>query len=129
MNHSTHTPLLASLLFLSSMLFVSTAHAATDINKCVAASGQVTLTDEVCPGDSQTVKVSNGLSDSALAAAPQRSGAAQYKMAHAPARLAARDNLPARGLALDVMTLKTARANMHLFDATPQRSQRLASLQ
>ncbi|UUZ48873.1 DUF4124 domain-containing protein [Massilia sp. B-10] len=38
---------------------------ASDINKCVAPSGTVTLTDEACPGGAETVKVYAGVPDPA----------------------------------------------------------------
>ena len=125
----------ATALFLASMLIASAAFAGTDINKCVSASGQVTLTDEVCPGDTQSVKVSNGVSDSddgEVAVAPRIvNGVEHYKMAHLPARAGAplRATPPARGLALDVATLKNARAHLQLVDAAAQHAPRLAGLQ
>ena len=128
-------------LFLAAMVFASSAFA-TDINKCVTASGSVTLTDEVCPGGTQTVKVISAPSDAsdetavagaAVSAAPTRPGIERFPMQRMPTRYATviRSPQPQRGLSLDIATLKTARANLASFDTASQamRSQRLAGLQ
>lgn len=130
----------ATTLFLAGMVFASAAFAGgTDINKCVAPSGQVTLTDEVCPSGAQVVKVISVASDADEAPAPaqpaaSRTGATEhYTLSRMPSRYAApqRFTPPSRGLSLDVVTLKVARANMHLVESAAQmaRSQRLAGLQ
>jgi hypothetical protein len=131
-------PATTRALFLASMVFASAAaFAGNDINKCVQPSGQLTLTDEVCPSGAQTIKVINGQSDSDEGAAAEpgarSSGIEHYTLPRMPARHAAapRATPPARGLSLDVATLKAARANMQSFDTASQslRSQRLAGLQ
>lgn len=103
---------------------------ASDINKCVAPSGTVTLTDEACPGGAETVKVYAGVPDPAptqAAVMPER-----FRVGRLPPRFMtlARGAKPARGLALDKATLRTARLNLHLLDnaADVLRSQRIASL-
>ena len=119
------------IIFLAGMLVACAAFAGNDVNKCITASGHVTLTDEACPADAATVKVINGApDDDAPAATVVRTGAEHYAAARMPTRYAAlaRATEPARGLALDVATLKAARANMHLFDAA-RRAPRLAGLQ
>ena len=127
----------SSAFFLASMVFASSAFA-TDINKCVTASGGVTLTDEVCPSGAQTVKVISAPVDSvaeetASAAPAGRPGIERHTMARMPTHFATlvRSAQPARGLSLDIATLKAARANMRIVDSAAQamRSQRLASLQ
>ena len=130
------SPATARVLLLAGMLFASAAFAGTGINKCVTPSGHVTLTDEVCPGDSETVKVINGTpyaDDSAASATSARpsAGADRYMLPRLPTRFAKpmRNTPPSRGLSLDVATLKLARANMNMFNAAPQRSQRIAALQ
>ena len=127
----------AATFFLASMVFASAAFAGTDINKCVTSSGQVTLTDEVCPKGAQVVKVISVPSDTEQASAPQaieRAPALEHVSAPRMAsRYAAlpRFTPPSRGLSLDVVTLKMARANMHLVESATQmaKSQRLAGLQ
>jgi hypothetical protein len=127
----------ATTLFLASMVFASAAFAGTDINKCVTSSGQVTLTDEVCPKGAQVVKVISVPSDTEQAPAPQATERAPaLEQAFVPrmaSRYAAppRFTPPSRGLSLDVVTLKMARANMHLVESATQmaKSQRLAGLQ
>lgn len=125
-----NSPALTRTLFLAGMVLASTAFAGADINKCVTPSGQVTLTDAVCPDGTETIKVISGPDSGA--AAPASSGE-RYTVARIPARHAAlmRSTQPARGLALDVATLKMARAQLQVFDTASQalRSQRLASLQ
>lgn len=133
MNHPSST----RTLFLAGMLFASGAFAGTDINKCVSASGNVTLTDEACPSGARTVKVFSTAAESdaeqAAADAPARPSIERYTIARMPARYTGtmRSTAPARGLPLDVSTLKAARLNMHLFDNAAQalKSQRVAGLQ
>lgn len=129
-------------IFLAGMVFASTA-VATDINKCVTAAGSVTLTDEVCPGGTQTVKVISAPTDtageeavpsvSAASVTPARPGIERYPSQRMPTRYATvvRSQQPQRGLSLDIATLKAARANLASFDIATQamRSQRLAGLQ
>lgn len=116
-------------LFLAGMVAASAAFAGADVNKCVAPTGHVTLTDEVCPDGTDTVKLVNGMAEgSGITAAPT----VERYSARLPARpLALARTTPSRGLALDVATLKAARANLHVFDSASQalRSQRLAGLQ
>lgn len=125
------------------MVFASAAFAGNDINKCVTASGQVTLTDEVCPSGAQVVKVISAPSDTDTTPAPTLAHTRQttvraasiehISLARMPSRYAApqRFTPPSRGLSLDVATLKVARANMHLVESAAQiaRSQRFAGLQ
>lgn len=117
-------------LFLATMLIAGAAFAGNDVNRCVAPSGLVTLTDEACPADTETVKVSNGTDDSAGASAPARQGIEHYTLPRMPARHAAplRTSAPSRGLALDVLTLKMAHDNLQLFSPSRARAPRLASL-
>ena len=121
-----NTPATRRFLFLAGMVFASAAFAGNDINKCITPDGHVTLTDEVCPSDAQTVKVINGAPDSDVAVA--RNGIEHYTVARIPARYSKlmRSAQPAGGLSLDVATLKAARANLQLL---APRSQRIASLQ
>jgi len=127
----------ATTFFLAGMVFASAAFAGTDINKCVTSSGQVTLTDEVCPEGAQVVKLISVPSDTEQAPAPQAAERAtaveHYTVSRIPSRYAApqRFTPPSRGLSLDVATLKMARANMHLVESAAQmaKSQRLAGLQ
>ena len=68
------SPATTRAIFLAGMAFASGAFASSDINKCVTASGHVTLTDDACPEGTQTVKVISGPADdgeeSSAAAAP-----------------------------------------------------------
>ncbi len=123
-------------LFLAGTLFAAaSAFAGADINKCVSASGTVTLTDEACPSGAQTVKLVTGATDSdaddsANTATAQRPSVERYAAARTPVRYAprTRSEQPAAGLSLDTATLKAARMNMHLFNSA-NRSQRVAGLQ
>lgn len=124
-----NTQAITRTLFLAGMVAASAAFAGADVNKCIAPGGHVTLTDEVCPDGTETIKLVTGMAeDSGAAPAPT---AAHYG-ARLPARPAAlaRTTAPSRGLALDVATLKAARANLHVIDMASQalRSQRLAGL-
>lgn len=124
-------------VFLASMVFATAAFAGTDVNKCIAPGGQVTITDEVCPDGADTVKLVAGMSDDSDAAPAQTQTQAQspsierYSTRFAPRQPKLARTAPARGLALDVATLKAARANLQVFDSASQalRSQRLAALQ
>ena len=129
-------------IFLAGMVFASGAFAASgDVKKCVTESGHVTLTDEACPSGSQTVKIISGAGGAsgeqqadvasaspATAPAPER-----YTTARMPVRYATlmKSANPARGLSLDVSTLRAARASMQMVDNATQslRAQRLAGLQ
>ena len=123
-------------IFLAGMVFASSAFAAgNDIQKCVTESGHVTLTDEVCPSGSRTVKIISAAETSQVVASASATVATErYAMA---ARIPARylppmkSTAPARGLSLDIATLRTARANMQMVDNATQslRQQRVAGLQ
>ena len=121
---SRHAILFASMLCACSAF-------ASDINKCTAPDGSVTLTDSVCPGDAQATKVVVGSADGAPQAAqgivPQR-----FTVGRLPPRyvVLAKSVKPQRGLALDVATLRAAKLNMLLLDNATQvsRSQRMAAL-
>lgn len=134
MNHQS----LTRAIFLAGMVFASGAYAGTEINKCVSPSGSVTLTDAACPGDARTIKVisvaaDSNSEDSEASAEAARPTIERYTISRMPSRYVAprRANPPARGLSLDVSTLKAARLNMHLFDNAMQamKSQRVAGLQ
>ena len=129
-------------LFLAGMIFASSAFAGADINKCVSASGSVTLTDEACPSNAETIKIVSKSDDSATddsaqsgapAMTPARVSVERYTVARLPARNVVRTRAaePARGLSLDIATLKAARMNMQLVEHAAQstRSPRLAGLQ
>jgi hypothetical protein len=127
-------------IFLAGMVFASSAFAAsTDIKKCITESGHVTLTDSLCPGDTQAVKIISG--PASASTEPARQGATEtraiaaerYAATRMPARYVGlmKSTAPARGLSLDMTTLRAARANMQMFDNATQslRLQRIAGLQ
>lgn len=122
-------------IFLAGMVFASGAFAGnSDIKKCVTDSGHVTLTDDACPTGSQTVKIIGMAStDDEAAAAPRAVVTERYTVERMPARYTTlmKSATPARGLSLDVSTLRAARANLQSFDSASQalRSQRIAGLQ
>lgn len=123
-------------IFLAGMVFASGAFAGSDIKKCVTESGHVTLTDDDCPTGSQTVKiigVTSADESSEVASAPRAVATERYTVGRMPARYTTlmKSATPARGLSLDVSTLRAARANLQLFDSATQslRSQRIAALQ
>ncbi len=125
-------------IFLAGMLFASSAFAAgNDINKCVTPSGHVTLTDEVCPNGSQAVKIISAPASADTApAAPAMARTVpteRYSVARIPARYVTlmKSSTPARGLSLDISTLRAARANMQMFDNASEslKLQRVAGLQ
>ncbi len=126
-------------IFLAGMVFASGAFAAgNDIKKCVTETGHVTLTDEVCPSGTQTVKVISAPSAAAdtrreVSAAAPAVATERYAVTRIPARYVTlmKSTTPARGLSLDISTLRAARANMQMFDNATQslRSQRVAGLQ
>jgi hypothetical protein len=121
--------------FLAGMVLACSA-GASDINKCVTAAGTVTLTDAPCPSGADTVRVFAGTPDNAAgnALAPTQAVVTpeRFTVGRLPPRyvVLARGTRPARGLALDVATLRAARLNLHLLDnaADVLRSQRVAAL-
>jgi hypothetical protein len=126
----------ARALLLASVVFASSAFAGSnDIQKCVTETGHVTLTDEVCPSGTQSVKVISGPGDDEQAGAPRvhTVSTERFGPARVPARIVAqmKHSAPARGLTLDVSTLRAARASMQMFDnaSASLRQQRLAGLQ
>jgi len=124
-------PATTCAIFLAGMVLTCSA-LASDINKCVAQSGTVTLTDEPCPSGETTVKVFNGPSDAPMAPTQALATPERFTVGRLPPRFVtlATNPKPARGLALDVATLRAARLNLHLLDnaADVLRSQRVASL-
>jgi hypothetical protein len=127
-----HSPATTRALVLAGLLFATgTVFAGNDINKCVLPSGQLTLTDDACPIEATTVKVINGQTDSDEAPVVRRNGVEHYTLPAMPSRHVSfsRSTPPARGLSLDVATLKAARANMQMYDSASQTArsqQRLA---
>ena len=130
----------AGAILIASMVCASSAFAgSTDVKKCISESGQVTLTDEACPSGAQTVKIistpsaTGGDQYGAESAEPRVLTAERYGAVRIPARAPAlsRSAAPARGLSLDVTTLRAARASMQMFDNATQslRQQRVAGLQ
>lgn len=119
----------ARSLFLASLMCASSAFAG-DIRKCVASDGQVTLTDEECPGGTRLNKVISATSDAgaepALAQAPKQESAERYTLSRMPVRYVhvARTSNPVSAMSLDGETLRAARANLLAL-----RNQRMASLQ
>ena len=87
MNRQTST----RAIFLAGMVFASGAFAASaEVKKCITESGHVTLTDEVCPGGSHTVKIISGpgsaQADTVTSTAPvstERYGAARIPVRYA----------------------------------------------
>ncbi len=121
MNHRTAT----RAVLIASMLFASHAFA-SDIHKCIAATGTVTLTDGPCAQGDEMVKVRNGADQSGNAAGAQR-----VTLRRLPPRgVVMARSTPSRGLAMDVATLRAAHQNMTLLDkaARAMREQRLAAL-
>lgn len=124
-------------IFLATMVCASSAFAGnTEIKKCITGSGHVTLTDEVCPTGTQSVKVISTPStdtDQAAVGASRPVITERYAIARMPTRYVTlmKSSTPARGLSLDVTTLRAARANMQMFDNATQslRLQRVAGLQ
>ncbi|HEY0060820.1 MAG TPA: DUF4124 domain-containing protein [Telluria sp.] len=127
-------PAATRAILLASMLFGCSAYA-SDINKCVAPSGSVTLTDEACPSGAETVKVISSPAQAVVQdvaptqaiVTPQR-----FTIGRLPPRFLTVTGKvrPVRPMALDVATLRAARLNLHLLDNAAQtmRAQRLASL-
>ena len=119
-----------STFFLAALFFGSGASATAEINKCVSENGQVTITDERCPEDARAVKLAGQASDSELAETPTVRAVLveRHALPRMPVRASKpmRSLAPARGLSLDVATLKAARANLVLFDSA--RTQRLAGM-
>lgn len=124
-------PATSCAIFLAGMVLTCSA-LASDINKCVAPSGTVTLTDEPCPSGEATVKVFSGPSDTPMAPTQAVVTPERFTVGRLPPRFVTLTSKPkpARGLALDVATLRMARLNLHLLDnaADVLRSQRVASL-
>lgn len=124
-------------IFLAAMVFTSSAFAgSTDVKKCVTASGHVTLTDEACPDGTQAVKVISSPSsdaDQAVKSDVRTIVTERFAAARMPARYVTlmKSATPARGLSLDVTTLRAARANLQMYDNATQslRQQRVAGLQ
>ncbi len=121
-------------VLLSSLVFASSANAGSEINKCIAPSGAVTLTDEPCPANTHGVKVVSAPADAgsgtdAPTAGPRTISVERYASAPMPVRFAPpmRSPAPARGMSLDAATLKAAKANLTLFDMGTQRAQRIAA--
>lgn len=126
-----HATALTRALVIASIVLANGAYAG--VQKCIDASGRVTLTDETCPADSSTVKIIGGAADgidtapatehgeppSAYYATPRTSRYATLYVAPRP-----------RGMALDVAMLKQARARLHLQDNAPRAlgGQRVAGL-
>lgn len=111
-----------SLIIAAALVLCNVAHAG-DINRCVAPSGELTLTDSPCPADAPA----------ALKPAP---GAHTVAVEHVSLRGASSrhdDFVPkqpvSHGLARDVATLKLAHQTMQLLDtsASTMRQQRVAS--
>ena len=123
-------PATRNALLFASMLCACSAFA-SDINKCTAPDGSVTLTDSVCPGDTQATRIVAGVADGASQAAPGIV-AERFSVGRLPPRYVtlAKGAKPQRGLALDVATLRAAKLNLLLLDNAAQvsRSQRLATL-
>lgn len=121
---------------LSSVLFASSAFAGSEINKCVSPSGAVTLTDEACPPSTRIVKLIRATPEAesgdttAALGEPRRPVVERFNIAPMPLRFAApmRGPAPARGMALDIATLKAAKANLTLVEMASTRGQRLAGL-
>lgn len=119
-----------STLFLAALFLATGASATSEINKCVSANGQVTITDEQCPEDARALKLLSPASDSDTGETPTVRTVLleRYALPRTPVRYTKpmRSLTPARGLSLDVATLKAARANLMLFDSS--RTQRLAGM-
>ena len=113
-----------SLIVIAALALCSLAQA-DEVNRCVAAGGEVTLTDAPCPPDAPAAAKT-------APAAAARSGTVEHvAMAGIYSR---HDNFvpkqsPSHGLARDVATLKLAHQTMLLLDSTAaaMRQQRLAS--
>jgi hypothetical protein len=107
-----------STFLLAAMLTIPGVQAGTEIVKCTGPDGQVTITDEVCPSGADTATL---VQAAPAADAPRLSTAPtveRYILPRKPARTAVPlRTAPARGLALDVATLKAAHANLVLFDS------------
>lgn len=127
-------------IILVGLMFASSAFAGNaDIKKCVTESGHVTLTDAVCPGDTQAVKIisapasAEGDTVRQAAAEPRSIATERFAPTRMPSRIATlmKSTAPARGLSLDMATLRAARANMQMVDNATEslRVQRLAGLQ
>lgn len=113
-----------SLIVIAALALCSLAQA-DEVNRCVAASGEVTLTDMPCPSDAPAA--------AKPATAPATHGSAVEHVAMAGI-YSRHDTFvprqpPSHGLARDVATLKLAHQTMLLLDSTAaaMRQQRLAA--
>jgi hypothetical protein len=107
------------------------AHAGGDIVKCVAADGQVTLTDSPCAEDASSVVVSASAAAQPAQAAPSRPALIRTAMAAPPAQ---HDNWVDprphdKMFSRDAATLRAARTSLQVLDeaASSARQQRVAS--
>jgi hypothetical protein len=119
---TTRAAVLASAMF-ACTAFAGSAFASSDINKCIAPSGTITLTDDTCPSGEQTVKLVQGSADAGEHPAAQGSVVPErFTVGRLPPRYVtlAKNPKPQRGLALDVATLRAAKLNMHLLDNAAQ---------
>ena len=114
-------------LFVAGMVFVSSTFAGTEVIKCTAESGHVTLTDQPCNGEAAQVVLAaaSAPASSADQAAPVVSnGGDRYQLTRLPpaSRMRAAPftqvQAPGRALARDVATLKEARRTLMLLDST-----------
>ncbi len=130
---------LAHAIFAASVIFSGSAYAGSDVHKCVAPAGKVTLTDETCPEGTRTVKIISGPPQMDRVDPSQEQAAVEaeapmerYTVSRLPSRYVTlmHSPKPARGLSLDVATLKQARANLAALDSRPAtlRGPRVASL-
>jgi hypothetical protein len=106
---------------LSAAVAAPVAMAGNEIVKCVAADGQVTLTDQPCEGGAATVR----LSSESPQAQPQPQTQSQSQRHVAPAELRQADwkrppVVRAAPLSRDVATLKAAHRMMLLQETRPR---------
>lgn len=130
--------LLARAILAAGCLVSASAFATTsEVHKCVTPTGHVTLTDEACPAGTSTVKIISGPPqmdrvDPAVNAAVAEEPAERYTISRMPSRYVTlmHSPKPARGLSLDVATLKQARASLQALDSRPValRAPRVAGL-
>ena len=117
-------------LFIAGLFAASTAFASAEVHKCVGDSGQVLLTDEACPADTQTIKIITGPAQAddaaveAVTTAPEpviTHNVVAYRMSRYAFMTVPRKP---RGMALDAAMLKQARANLALQDIAAHRTPR-----
>lgn len=126
-------------LFIAALFATSSAFAGAEVHKCVGSAGQVLLTDEACPSDTETVKIIAGpaqaddaavqavttapedVAAAPIAVATATAGIVQYRMSRYAFMTVPRKP---RGMALDVAMLKQARANLALQDVATHRTPR-----